>query len=97
MDACPERESLCPHAIAHAQNDLFAAVANLFVARLGGNLRRKASLDRKRGALRKIYGLFFHQAARVSRRCAPTRNACAAMVRAGFNAADDGKKPASTT
>ena len=45
MDACPERESLCPHAIAHAQNDLFAAVANLFVARLGGTLRRKASLD----------------------------------------------------
>ena len=31
------------------------------------------------------------------RRWFPTRNACAATVSAGFTAADDGKKPASTT
>src|SRR5207244_4157527 len=31
------------------------------------------------------------------RRCRPTRKACAAIVSAGFTAADDGKKLASTT
>src|SRR5206468_2499393 len=31
------------------------------------------------------------------RRCRPTRSACAAIVSAGFTAADDGKKLASTT